>query len=187
VARLAERLEARGAEVVRTREPGGSPGAEAIRTLVLGGAVDRWAPMTELLLMMAARDDHLRRTIEPALARGSWVVSDRFVDSSRVYQGVAGGLGIETVDRLHALALGGRRPDLTFVLDLDPAAGLARRRSEGQMQRFEGKDLAFHAAVRRGFLALAAQEPARFVVIDADRPVEIVADEVWRHVQGRGL
>ena len=183
MARLAERLAAGGTEVVRTREPGGSPGAEAIRGLVLAGGAERWTPMTELLLMMAARDDHLRRTVEPALARGAWVVSDRFVDSSRVYQGIAGGLGLAVVDALHERALGGRRPDLTFLLDLDPAAGLARRRSEGQMQRFERMEPAFHGAVRSGYLELAALEPERIVVIDASRPPDVIADEVWERLR----
>jgi dTMP kinase len=136
---------------------------------------------------MAARDDHLRRTVEPALAAGSWVVTDRFVDSSRVYQGVAGGLGVETVDRLHALALAGRLPDLTILLDLDPRIGLGRRASEGQIQRFEQKDGSFHLAVRQGFLALAEAEPRRFAVIDANAPVDAVAATVWHHVRARLL
>ena len=127
--RLVDYLGRAGQNVRATREPGGTQGAEEIRTLVTGGKVDRWHPMTELLLMMAARSDHIERVIRPSLARGEWVVSDRFHDSSRVYQGLAGGLGLDTVDRLHEPLLDGVLPDLTLILDLPVETGLARRKA----------------------------------------------------------
>ena len=176
--RLAAHLEARGIETVLTREPGGTPGAEQIRALVTGGAVDRWSAMTELLLMMAARSDHLDRVVRPALDAGRWVVSDRFHDSSRVYQGLAGGLGLEVVDRLHAPLLGSTLPDLTLLLDLDPRVGRERRRAQGGGGRFEDKHDDYHDRVRAGFLALARAEPRRFAVVDAARAEDEVAIDV---------
>lgn len=142
------------------------------------GAADRWAPSTELLLLAAARDDHVRRVIQPALAAGSWVLCDRFVDSTRVYQGIAGAIGIDRVDRLHELLLPDLGPDLTLLLDLDPATGLARRGIGGAEGRFESKGEAFHRRVRDGFRRLAAMEPGRFAVIDAAQPPERVADAI---------
>ena len=177
--RLVDYLGRAGQSVRATREPGGTPGAEEIRTLVTGGKVDRWHPMTELLLMMAARSDHIERVIRPSLARGEWVVSDRFHDSSRVYQGLAGGLGLETVDRLHEPLLDGVLPDLTLILDLPVETGLARRGNEGGGGRFEAKDRGFHEAVRQGFRELAAREPRRFAIIDAS----VGVDEVSRQIE----
>lgn len=168
-----------------TREPGGTTGAEAIRALLMDGGVERWGPSTELLLMTAARDDHARRLIRPALHGGSWVLCDRFADSTRVYQGLAAGLGVELVDRLHELLLADLCPDLTLVLDLDPEIGLARRLREGTQTRFDRKGTDFHARVRRGFLELAAREPRRFVVLDAAASAEEVAEAAWRAVVAR--
>jgi dTMP kinase len=176
---LAERLRSAGIEVLVTREPGGTPGAEAIRALLVEGGTDRWAASTELLLLTAARDDHVRRVIEPALGRGIWVICDRFLDSTRVYQGLAGGLGVTMVDRLHDLMLGGFGPELTLLLDLAPEIGLSRRGDLASGQRFERKGIDFHSRVRQGFRELADREPARFAVIDATAPVDAVAESVW--------
>jgi len=180
-------LEARGKRVVLTREPGGSPGAEEIRKLVVEGEPQRWTPLSETLLFIAARVDHVARLIEPALARGDWVVSDRFSDSTYVYQGVARGLGVEKVRRLHEAALGSFAPDLTIVLDLDPAEGLKRAggRGPGNENRFERFDADFHQKLRAAFHDIARAEPKRCVVIDGGRPSEIVADDVWRVVEER--
>lgn len=175
---LAERLQRAGAEVVLTREPGGSPGAEEIRALVLTGDPGRWSAETEILLFTAARRDHLEKTIRPALAEGRIVVSDRFADSTRVYQGVTRGDLRATVDRLHALMIG-TEPDLTFVIDMDPALaltrGLARRSGE---DRFEEMGLPFQETLRHGFLRLAHDFSERCRVIDGNRPAEAVASEI---------
>ena len=175
---LAATLRARGQEVVETREPGGSPGAEAVRALLVAGATDRWSPETECLLFTAARRDHLERTIRPALARGATVVTDRFADSTRVYQGVARAGLRPMVDALHALAIG-LEPDLTLVLDLDPALaqarGLARAGAEDRYERM-GED--FQARLRQGFLALAAEFPARCRVVPAGGDPDTVAARV---------
>lgn len=183
---LADRLKGQGLEVVLTREPGGTVGAEAIRELIVHGPPERWRPLSELFLFLAARDDHLHRAIRPALARGAWVVCDRFADSSRVYQGYAGELGIELVDRLQAPLLAGQEPDLTLVLDLPVEVGLARCRARrGGEGRFEEKGRGYHERVREGFLLLARREPARFAVIDASQDVEAVALAVWNAVAER--
>lgn len=179
--RLAERLRAAGHAVTLTREPGGSPGAEEIRRLVLEGATDRWSPETEVLLFTAARRDHLEKTIRPALARGEVVITDRFADSTRIFQGITRGDLTETVDRLHALMIG-VEPDLTLLFDLDPAKGLARATARaGAELRFEDMGLAFQTRARDGFLALAARHD-RFCVIDADADETTVADRVWQAV-----
>jgi dTMP kinase len=163
---LADRLRAQGRDVVLTREPGGSAGAEEIRRLLLTGAPDRWSAETEILLFTAARRDHLERTIRPALARGAIVVCDRFADSTRVYQGVTRGDLRALVDRLHALAIG-VEPDLTFLIDIDPATGLARATARaGTELRFESMGLATQERMRAAFLSLAAANPARVRVID---------------------
>jgi dTMP kinase len=179
--RLAERLRAAGHAVTLTREPGGSPGAEEIRRLVLEGATDRWSPETEILLFTAARRDHLEKTIRPALARGEVVITDRFADSTRIFQGITRGHLTETVNRLHALMIG-VEPDLTLLFDLDPAKGLARATARaGAELRFEDMGLAFQTRARDGFLALAARHD-RFCVIDADADETTVADRVWQAV-----
>ena len=170
---LAERLRARGHDVVVTREPGGTPNAEAIRALLVEGEAARWSPMGETLLLYAAREDHVRTLIEPALAQGRWVISDRFADSTRAYQAAAGGLDISVIDALHQTVLGGFEPDLTLVVDLDPQIGLARTVARGEAAtRFEQKPPAFHAALRAGFLAIAEAEPGRCAVIDGAQPPE---------------
>ena len=168
-ARLRAALEARGVETLATREPGGSPGAEEIRRLLVSGPVERWDPLTEAMLHAAARRDHVRHTIEPALARGQWVVSDRFVDSMVVYQGYGQGADLEDLERLTALSLGGFEPDLTVVLDLPAAAGLGRAgaRAGDRSSRYERMGAGFHKRVRQGFLARAQAEPTRCAVVDA--------------------
>ena len=179
--RLADTLRAAGHTVTLTREPGGSPGAEEIRRLVLEGATDRWSPETEILLFTAARRDHLEKTIRPALARGEIVITDRFADSTRVFQGLTRGDLSETVDRLHALMIG-VEPDLTLLFDLDPATGLARATARaGTELRFEDMGLDFQAKARAGFLALAARHD-RFQIIDADSDPDTVAQRSWSAV-----
>lgn len=182
---LAQRLEAMGAGVVLTREPGGSSGAEEIRNLLLTGDPGRWSAETEILLFTAARRDHLERVIEPALAQGKTVITDRFADSTRVYQGATRGDLRDVVDRLHRLMIG-REPDLTFIIDMDPAIalnrGLARKSGE---DRFEEFGLGFQETLRHGFLALAHVNPERCVVIDGNRPEAEVAAEVTAQVQTR--
>ncbi|RRH73576.1 dTMP kinase [Falsigemmobacter faecalis] len=175
---LAETLRGEGHEVVLTREPGGSPGAEEIRRLVLEGDADRWSPETELLLFTAARRDHLERTIRPALARGALVICDRYVDSTRVYQGVTRGDLRAAVDALHALMIG-QDPDLTLLIDIDPAEGLARARARaGGEQRFEDMGLAMQARMRDAFLDLAAAAPDRFRRIEGAGGTADVAGRV---------
>ena len=150
---LQAKLESRGRAVVLTREPGGSPGAEEIRKILVEGEPERWTPLAETLLFLAARADHVARLIEPALASGAWVISDRFSDSTFVYQGIARGLGLETVRRLQQAALGDFAPDLTILLDIDPREGLARAAARHQKEnRFERFDAAFHARCARAFL-----------------------------------
>lgn len=166
-AHLAAALEQRGRRVVRTREPGGSPGADAIRALLVRGAADRWSVLSEALLLTAARNDHLERTIRPALAAGAWVICDRYTDSTWAYQVAARGLSAQSFDALSAL-IGADAPDVTLVLDLDPAIGLGRSRGAGIGEdRYERMDLAFHAAVRQAFLDIAARDPRRCAVLDA--------------------
>ncbi|GGL50745.1 dTMP kinase [Wenxinia marina] len=183
--RLAEALRADGAHVVLTREPGGSPGAEEIRTLLLTGDPARWSAETEILLFTAARRDHMEKTIRPALAAGRTVISDRFADSTRVYQGATRGDLRAVVDRLHETMIG-QEPDLTFVIDMDPAdalsRGLARRSGE---DRFEEFGLGFQETLRHGFLALARAHADRCVVIDGGRPEAEVAAEVAAIARGR--
>lgn len=181
---LAQALRDQGLAVTHTREPGGSEGAEQIRRLVLEGDADRWSPETEILLFTAARRDHLEKTIRPALAQGQVVLTDRFADSTRVFQGITRGDLTETVDRLHDLMIG-VEPDLTLLFDLDPAEGLARANARaGTEMRFEDMGLDFQTRVRDGFLALAARHP-RFMVIDAARPMEVIAADVLARVTAR--
>ncbi|MBV7410619.1 dTMP kinase [Maritimibacter sp. DP1N21-5] len=177
---LAETLGARGIDVVATREPGGSPGAEQIRALVLEGDPDRWSAETEILLFTAARRDHLERLIDPSLAAGKAVVCDRFADSTRMYQGLRGPGLREIVDQLHALMIR-REPDLTFIIDMDPSKGHARAKGrQTAEERFEDFGADLQVRMREGFLALAEDEPGRCVVIDGDRTPEDVASDVLR-------
>jgi len=180
---LAEALRLSGHEVVLTREPGGSPGAEEIRRLVLEGDPARWSPETEALLFTAARRDHMERTIRPALARGAVVICDRFADSTRVYQGVTRGDLRDLVDALHKLVIG-VEPDLTLLIDIDPAEGLGRAKARaGAEQRFEDMGLGMQERMRAAFLALAASAPGRFRVIDGAGRPEDVAVHVLSAVQ----
>lgn len=162
-------------EVEVTREPGGAPGAEAIRELLIAGATDRWDPGTEALLHVAARREHVLRTIRPALAAGRWVISDRFFDSTRAYQGLAQGAGLDFVDGIGRLAIGALRPDLTFILDLPIGMGLARAESRGATNRYERMGEAFHERLRRAFLTIASQEADRIRVVDASGSEDDVA------------
>ena len=175
---LGENLGAAGLDIVRTREPGGSPGAEEIRSLVLEGDPDRWSAETEILLFTAARRDHLEKTIEPALAAGKVVICDRFADSTRVYQGITRGDLRPMVDQLHGLMIG-REPDLTFIIDMDPGTGLNRALSrQTAEERFEGFGEEMQVQMRTGFLSLAEEFHDRCVVIDGNRDILSVAEEV---------
>jgi dTMP kinase len=183
-ARLVERLAEQGLDVLRTREPGGSPGAEAIRDLVVSGPTDRWSVRTELLLMYAARSDHLERTILPAVEAGRWVVCDRFADSSRVYQGLAGGAEPGLIETLDVAVVGDSQPDLTLVFDLPFELGLARAMGRGAAEtRFEAKGADFHSRLRAGFRAVAEAHPDRCRLIDAGGDTDAVAARVWSAVE----
>jgi dTMP kinase len=175
IERLATALCAAGIAVVVSREPGGTAGAEAIRDLLVNGPPERWLPLSETLLLLAARLDHVERRIRPALAAGQWILCDRFVDSTRVYQGMAAAVGVELVNRLQAATIGDLAPDLTLILDVPVEVGLARRGRNASESRFEDKGVAFHQRVRDGFLQLAAEEPARCRVIDAAQGADAVA------------
>jgi dTMP kinase len=183
---LAATLRASGHEVVVTREPGGSPGAEAIRHVVLSGAAEPFGPQMEAVLFAAARADHIDRTIRPALERGAVVLSDRFVDSSRVYQGVTGGLERSFMETLERATVEDMMPDLTLILDIDPEEGMRRanaRRGASKADRFEKEGLSLHRRRRKAFLEIAKAEPKRCKVIDASRPVEKIATEIANAVQ----
>lgn len=173
---LAEALRDGAREIVTTREPGGAPGADAIRALLVSGDASRWSAMEEALLFAAARLNHLDHLIRPALARGAWVICDRYYDSTRAYQVAAGGLAQEALLQLNAL-IQAPRPDLTLVLDLDPAEGLARSRGhEVDEDRFEKKDIGFHQRVRDEFRTIAANEPDRCALVDASQaPAQVLA------------
>jgi dTMP kinase len=184
--RLAARLRGVGKGVVATREPGGSPGAEAIRALLVTGGADRWSATSETLLMYAARRDHIERTIAPALERGDWVISDRFADSTRAYQGAGGGAPGSLIQALERYVLGETRPDLTLILDLPVDVGLARAAARHHDEtRFEGKGAAFHERLREGFLAIARVERDRCAVIDATGSEDTVEATIWAEVQRR--
>lgn len=168
---LTKSFEAAGIATCVTREPGGSGGGEAIRGLVVSGAIDRWRPTTESLLFMTARYDHIETKIRPALAHGQWVLCDRFYDSTYVYQGIAKGVGTAWLDQLYALLFGNLAPDLTLLLDLPPEVGLARTESRGNAaeSRFESMGLAYHQRLREGFHALAEAHSTRIHTLDASR------------------
>ncbi|MBW4964045.1 dTMP kinase [Sulfitobacter sp. CW3] len=182
---LKQALEASGHDVILTREPGGSPGAEEIRALVLQGDPDRWSAQTEILLFTAARRDHLERTIQPALDAGKVVICDRFADSTRMYQGLSRGDLRATVDQLHDLMIG-VEPDLTLLIDMDPAEGLSRALSRNTVEeRFEDFGESLQAAMREGFLALAQEFSDRFVVIDGAQPILTVAQDILAATEKR--
>lgn len=179
IRRLAARLQAAGHDVVVTREPGGSPGAEAIRELLVNGSADRWSPVTETLLMYAARRDHLERVIRPGLAEGKIVLCDRFADSTRAYQGTGGDAPATLIASLEGHVLGGTVPNLTLILDLPAEVGLSRAEARGGAARFESKGLEFHERLRAGYLEIARREPERCVVIDADADLDAVTAAIW--------
>ncbi|MFN7417568.1 MAG: dTMP kinase [Alphaproteobacteria bacterium] len=184
VRRLAARLQAAGREVVTTREPGGSPGAEAIRNLVLNGSADRWSPVTETLLMYASRRDHIERTLRPALARGAVVLCDRYADSTRAYQGAAGGADPGLISALETFILEDVRPARTLIFDLDPELGLARALGRPDAEaRIESKGLDFHRCLRAGFLAIARDEPERCRIVDASGDPDTVEARVLEALQ----
>lgn len=181
VRRLADALRERGCEVLRTREPGGAPGAERIRELLVTGDTDRWDGTTEALLHFAARREHLLRTVWPALEKGVWVVSDRFADSTMAYQGYGHGLAREIIERLYDIAVGDFQPDLTFILDLPAEEGLRRSAARGEGEdRYERMDIAFHRRLREGFAEIARRAPERCAAIDATGSIDQVADEILR-------
>src|SRR5262245_22262304 len=187
-AMLAERLKAFGVGVHLTREPGGSPGAEIIRHVILSGVAKPLGPETEAVLFAAARSDHLDTVIRPALARGVWVICDRFADSTRVYQGVAGEVDPRSIRALERIVVGDTKPDITFILDVPAKLGMqraAKRRGGEGADRFEGEALSFHEKLREGFLLLASNEPERCMLIDATAPKERVAEQIWSEVNER--
>lgn len=188
VERLAERLRALGLGVVVSREPGGSAGAEAIRHVLLSGAAKPLGPHAEAILFAAARADHLRQTIRPALERGQWVISDRFADSTRIYQGVLGNVDARLIGRLEKLTVGDLGPHLTIILDIPPEEGLARitrRRGDAPVDRFEAEAFDFHKKLREAYLELAEREPNRCVVINAGADAATVSEFVWSAVNTR--
>ena len=190
IERLARRLEARGAEVVTTREPGGSARAERIRAALLAGGAKPLGRLAEALLFSAARHDHLEAKIRPALARGAFVLSDRFADSTRAYQGGEGELDPKLLSGLERIVVEATKPDLTLILDVPVKIGLARAAARRQsraedVDRFEAEDMRFHERLREAFLAIARAEPERCIVIDASAGPDIVEERVWAAVEGR--
>jgi dTMP kinase len=191
---LAAYLAGLGIRTRETREPGGSPFAERVRALILDPATPAHEPLAEALLFYAARADHVATVVRPALAAGTWVICDRYSDSTRVYQGLVGGLAADTLDQLEAIVVGRTTPDLTVLLDLDPAKGLARATARRQAaaggvaagsDAYEARDLAFHVRLRDGFLALARREPERIVVLDGAREPDAIAGDIRRVVAER--
>ena len=185
---LAQRLKALGLDVVLTREPGGSTGAEIIRHILLSGIAKPLGAETEAILFAAARDDHVRNTILPALKNGQWVISDRFIDSTRVYQGTLGNVDQRLIRSLERVTVGSAVPELTFILDVPAKVGLARaksRRGRSGADRFEAESMEFHEKLRAEYRALAVEEPNRCIVIDGRAPREVVSDRIWTIVQDR--
>ncbi len=186
ITRLKDWLERRGHSVVATREPGGAPGAEMIRKLLVEGRAEKWDGPTEALLHFAARREHLRATVWPALTRGDWVVSDRFADSTRAYQGYGHGLDLATIESLYDIAVGDFRPDLTLILDMPVDAGLARAAARrGSETRYESLHHDFHDRVRTGFHDIATREPGRCVIVDATGDIDAVAASIVQTVAQR--
>ena len=192
ITRIADKLRAKGFDVLATREPGGSPGAEAVRHVLLSGAAEPFGPKMEALLFAAARSDHVEQVIRPAVERGAIVLCDRFLDSSRVYQGVTGNLDPAFVRALEKVAINGMMPDMTLILDVDPQLGMQRamaRRGEGVADRYEKEDLAVHQRRREAYLAIAAAEPERCIVIDASGKPEqvetVIAAAVFAAIEAR--
>jgi len=186
VKRLVAALSQRSVEAIRTREPGGTPKAEAVRAFILQGRSEAWGPGAEAVLFAAARLDHVNQLVAPHLDEGRWVISDRFADSTRAYQGLTGGVDVRLIDALEILALNGHRPDLTVVLDMDPEAAFRRvmeRETEAVLadtgDRFEKEDLEWHKRLRDAFLAIARNNAERCVIIPANQTEEALADEIW--------
>jgi dTMP kinase len=185
---LANRLARAGRKVFATREPGGSPAAEEIRAALLSGHVLQFGPFAEAVMFSVARADHIKNAIGEALSEGKWVVCDRFIDSTRAYQGITGGVPRELINALERLTVGKLAPDITFILDISPEKGLARaaeRRNGGTPDRFESEELAQHERIRKAYLDIAEEEPGRCVVIDASQPEGMVAEDVWEAVLQR--
>lgn len=190
ITRLAKRLERVGLPVTISREPGGTEGAEAVRHVVLDkAAAEPFGPKMEAMLFAAARNDHVEQVIKPALAKGEIVIVDRFMDSTRVYQGASNGLDQDFVSSLERVAIDGAVPDLTIILDLEPELGMARatsRRADGvDVDRFEKEELSKHKARQKAFLEIAKQEPNRCTVVDASGVIEAVEQAIWKVVSGR--
>ena len=184
-ARLAGFLRQKGLDVIETREPGGTQQGEDLRDLLVQGDPDRWSPLSALLMMTAARIEHVNRLIEPALSEGKWVVCDRFMDSTLAYQGIAGGLGLNIVSQLQEAAIGNTIPDVTFLLDVRAEAGLKRAETRGGAARFEKKGTAFHQTLRDGFLAIANENPERICVVDAEDSFEAVWGQIEQELARR--
>jgi len=185
---LVQRLKSAGIEVMLTREPGGSTGAEIIRHILLSGIAKPLGAETEAILFAAARDDHVRTTILPALDAGHWVICDRFIDSTRVYQGILGNVDQRLIRSLERVTVGSAFPELTFIMDVPAQIGLARaksRRGQDAADRFEAESAEFHEKLRQAYKALAAEEPERFVVIDGRAPREVAAEQIWSTVRER--
>jgi dTMP kinase len=194
--RLAEKLRRAGLNILQTREPGGTPRAEAIRDVLLSGKAKRFGALGEAVLFYAARESHLELSIRPALARGTWVLCDRFSDSTRAYQGAAGGLPLSVIETLDSAVVGSTRPDLTIVFDIPPELGLrraaARKRereggvsAESHLDRFEAMNIAFHRSLREEFIAIARADSERCVLVDASEDAQRVEDKVWSIVRER--
>jgi dTMP kinase len=172
--------------VILTREPGGAPAAEDIRELLVKGEPEKWDSMTELLLMYASRRSHLRETIWPALEAGKWVISDRYADSSRAFQGIAGQLGLETVENIHRIVVGDFEPELVLILDIPESVALARARNRGgDEDRFERKGVDYQREVRNAFLQIAAGDSVRYQVIDASQSMDQVSDSIVEAINAR--
>ena len=190
IARLADHLRTQGHDVVTTREPGGAPGADSIRSLLVSGATDKWDPLSECLLLFAARREHLAKTIWPALDQGAWVLCDRFADSTMAYQGYGHNVPIPFIENLYDVVVGDFAPDLTLILDLDISVGLDRANARNtdttsREGRFERMDISFHERLRAGFLEIARNAPERCAIIDADNAPETVADLIRTTVDMR--
>ena len=190
IARLADRLDALDIPTITTREPGGAPGADSIRSLLVSGATDKWDPVSEVLLLYAARREHLNQTIRPALDRGAWVLCDRFADSTMAYQGYGHGISRDFIRTVHDEVVGTFNPDLTLILDIPVDIGVGRAVSRNTSTRsgevrFERMDKSFHERLREGFLDIAAGAPERITVIDADSSPEVVTSTVWQTVSAK--
>jgi dTMP kinase len=186
--RLAERLKLRGHETILTREPGGSPGAEAIRHLLLNGIAKPLGPEAETFMFAAARDDHVATVIRPALDRGAWIVCDRFIDSTRVYQGSLGNVDQRLIRALERLVVGDTMPDVTFIIDVPPEVGLSRAEGRGQgTDRFEAEHIEYHRLLREAYREIAEREPDRCVLVDGTASVDAIAVRIWMLVSERFL